>query len=80
MTPIKLSFIPIILLTANWLANNYPNMLTAPQLAHEIGVSLDKLRRLRRQGRIPLGKQLHKYGPIEWSEAEVNKIRQVVNG
>ena len=55
-------------------------MLTAPQLAHEIGVSLDKLRRLRRQGRIPLGKQLHKYGPIEWSEAEVNKIRQVVNG
>jgi len=55
-------------------------MLTAPQLAHQIGVSVDKLRRLRREGRIPQGRQLHKYAPVEWSEAEVQQIREVVNG
>ena len=55
-------------------------MLTAPQLAHQIGVSVDKLRRLRREGRIPQGRQLHKYAGVEWSEEEVRKIREVVNG
>lgn len=55
-------------------------MLTAPQLAHQIGVSVDKLRRLRREGKIPQGRQLHKYAPVEWSEAEIEQINKVLRG
>jgi len=55
-------------------------MLTTQQVANQIGISHIKLLRLRREGRIPRGKQLHKYAGVEWSEAEVKKIRQVVNG
>ena len=57
-----------------------PIMLTTQQVANQIGISHPKLLRLRREGKIPQGKQLHKYAGVEWSEEEVRKIREVVNG
>jgi predicted DNA-binding transcriptional regulator AlpA len=55
-------------------------MLTTEQVANQIGFSHPKLLRLRREGKIPQGRQLHKYAGVEWSEEEVRKIREVVNG
>jgi len=57
-----------------------PIMLTTQQVANQIGISHPKLLRLRRQGRIPKGFQSNSHAPILWSEAEVQQIREVVNG
>ena len=50
--------------------------ISLEEISKKTGVSVDKLRRLRKAGKIPFGYQVHKHAPVLYTQSEVNKIQE----
>lgn len=50
--------------------------ISLEEISRKTGVSVDKLRRLRKAGKIPAGYQVHKHAPITFTEKEFTKIQE----
>tara|TARA_R110002020_G_scaffold103807_1_gene243394 strand:- start:242 stop:412 length:171 start_codon:yes stop_codon:yes gene_type:complete len=54
------------------------NNITFNDISKKMGVSVDKLRRLRKAGKIPAGWQAHPHAPVLYNSAELKKIQAVL--
>jgi len=57
---------------------NVKNNITLSQVSKKTGISVDKLRRWRRAGKIPAGWQAHPHAPVVYSLEDVEKIQAVL--
>lgn len=51
------------------------NNISLLDVSKKLGVSVDKLRRLRRDGKIPQGWQAHRHAPVIFNAEELLKIK-----
>jgi len=54
------------------------NNITLAEVSKKTGISVDKLRRWRKAGKIPAGWQAHPHAPVVYSLEEVKKIQAVL--
>jgi DNA-binding transcriptional MerR regulator len=54
------------------------NNITLSEVSKKTGISVDKLRRWRRTGKIPAGWQAHPHAPVVYSLEDVEKIQAVL--
>jgi ribosomal protein L25 (general stress protein Ctc) len=52
--------------------------ISLDEVSKKTGVSVDKLRRLRKAGKIPAGWQAHPHAPVVYSLQDVEKIQAVL--
>ena len=52
--------------------------ISLDEVSKKTGVSVDKLRRLRKAGKIPAGWQAHPHAPVVYSLEDVEKIQAVL--
>jgi len=52
--------------------------ISLDEVSKKTGVSVDKLRRLRKAGKIPAGWQAHPHAPVVYSLKDVEKIQAVL--
>jgi len=50
--------------------------ISLDEISKKTGVSVDKLRRLRKAGKIPCGYQVHKHAPVLYTQQEFTKIQE----
>jgi len=50
--------------------------ISLDEISKKTGVSVDKLRRLRKAGKIPSGYQVHKHAPVLYTQQEFTKIQE----
>jgi len=50
--------------------------ISLQDIAKKTGVSVDKLRRLRKEGKIPAGYQVHRHAPVLYTQSEFTKIQE----
>ena len=52
--------------------------ISLEEISKKTGVSVDKLRRLRKAGKIPSGYQVHKHAPVLYTHQELSQIQKKI--